>query len=251
ETNYPTDGRDVSSLLLQHDAKWSPRMLFSIWRNRVSIRDQRFRLDQNGALFDIENDRGQHVDVANQYPARAQKLRRQASRFRAEMSQLTATFADRPFTVGYAASTTLPARDGVPHGTIRRSSKAPNNSFFENWTSDQDSITWEITVAEAGEFDAIVYQTCRQSDVGVTIRIATDRGASTEQNVMRAFDPPLYDKSKERVANSHYFVKDFEPLSLGTLPLPKGRSTLRLSSPNIPGQEAIDVHSVELISTAE
>ncbi|MDF1853808.1 MAG: hypothetical protein P1U85_23470 [Verrucomicrobiales bacterium] len=38
-----------------------------------------------------------------------------------------ARYADRPFTVGYAATTTLPARDGIPHGTIRRSSKAPNS----------------------------------------------------------------------------------------------------------------------------
>ena len=61
------------------------------------------------------------------------------------------------------------------------------------------------------------------------------------------FDPPLYDKSKERVEVSHYFVKDFKPLVLGTLSLEKGPALLRLTAPNIPGKEAVDVHSVELV----
>jgi len=64
--------------------------------------------------------------------------------------------------------------------------------------------------------------------------------------VVEAFDPPLYDKSKERVENSHYFVKDFKPLSLGTLRLTKGRRLLRLSATDIQGPQVIDVHSIEL-----
>jgi hypothetical protein len=57
----------------------------------------------------------------------------------------------------------------------------------------------------------------------------------------------LYDKSKERVAKSHYFVKDFKPLKLGTLRLEKGRGTLKLDSLDIQGKQVIDVHSLELI----
>ena len=65
--------------------------------------------------------------------------------------------------------------------------------------------------------------------------------------VDEAFDPPLYDKSKERVAKSHYFVKDFKPLSLGTLRLKKGRGMLRLGAVDIKGQRVIDVHSLDLV----
>ena len=65
-----------------------------------------------------------------------------------------------------------------------------------------------------------------------------------------AFDPPLWDKSKERVAESHYFVKDFKPLELGVLTLKKGRDTLTLTAPELVGGRGIDVHSVVLQKVA-
>ena len=61
------------------------------------------------------------------------------------------------------------------------------------------------------------------------------------------FDPPLYDKSKERVSNSHYFVKDFKPLELGKLRLEAGRHSLKLSARNLRGKQVVDVHSIDLI----
>ena len=65
--------------------------------------------------------------------------------------------------------------------------------------------------------------------------------------VVEAFDPPLYDKSKERVRDSHYFVKDFRPLSLGKLKLDQGRGMLRLKAESMTGDRVIDVHSIRLI----
>jgi hypothetical protein len=214
----------------------------------VSIRTNRFRLDAGGALYDISADRGQTVDVADQYPELVKELSEAAARFSAEMQPYLAASRERPFTVGYGKSTTLPARDGVPHGdTLSRSSKAPNNSFFENWKSKNDSITWDVEVAKSGAYEAIVYYTCREGDVGATIRLSEEGAASTEARVTDAFDPPFYDNSKERMQNSHYIVKDFKPLHLGTLPLTKGRRLLRLTAPSIVGEEAVDVHSIELI----
>ena len=78
------------------------------------------------------------------------------------------------------------------------------------------------------------------------IRLTRVGGDSVEAKVTEVFDPPLYDKSKERVAKSHYFVKDFKPLKLGELKLAEGVGELRLIAPQIPGERAIDVHSIEL-----
>ena len=154
--------------------------------------------------------------------------------------------ADRPFTVGYGASTTLPARDGIEHGTIKRSSKAPNNSFFTNWTSQEDFITWDIDVGTSGDYEAVVYYTCALGDQGATLQLSLAGGDSVAAKVVEVFDPPLYDKSKERVTQSHYFVKDFKPLRLGQLHLEKGRGTLRLGAIDIRGKHVVDVHSLEL-----
>lgn len=246
----PLDGRSFSKLLFDNPAKLPARDLFSVWRKRSTVRTERFRLDSAGRLYDIRTDRGQNKDVSKKHPKETARLRKALAKHKQEMDALNKRFADRPFTVGYAKSTTLPARDGVPHGTIQRSSKAPNNSFFKNWTSTDDSITWDIEVGQAGMYDATVYYTCAQGDVGAHMSLSTDgeNADSTEQIVTQAFDPPLYDKSKERVEKSHYFVKDFRPLKMnGPIKLGKGRTLLRLRALKIPGQQAIDVHSIELV----
>jgi hypothetical protein len=249
-TAHPLDGRSFKPLLSGDNGPWAPRQLFSIRNAQVSIRTERFRLDPAGTLFDIQKDRGQRVDVSKQHPALTARLKKAADRHRAAMQKEFLASKNRPFTVGYARSTTLPARDGIEHGTIQRSSKAPNNSFFKNWTSEDDAITWDIAVGEEGHYAATVYYTCAKENVGTTIRLAMDNiTASAQAKVTEAFDPPLYDKAKERVEKSHYFVKDFNPLKLGTLHLKEGRGLLKLTAPKIVGAQAIDVHSIELVKS--
>lgn len=245
----PLDGKSLVPLFSgDRDAPeaWPDRILLQHYRNKLSVRNQRFRLDSEGRLFDIDADRGQNHDVSAEHPDTTTALRAAAKAYRAEVKELSARNDHRPFTVGYHAHTTLPARDGVPHGDVQRSSIAPNNSFFENWTSEAGTITWEIEVAENSDFEVILNYTCREEDLGVVLALTDRHGASVRKGITEAFDPPLYDKSKERVAVSHYFVKDFKPLPLGTMRLPAGRNTLTLSAENFVGPEAVDVHSLEL-----
>ena len=243
----PLDGRSLGPLLLADPGNWMPRTLFSIKRNQVSVRTQQYRLDAAGKLYDIESDLGQRTDVAAHHAELAAKLGMLAKQHNAEMQVHFKANASRPFTVGYGASTTLTARDGVGHGTIQRSAKAPNNSFFTNWTTADDFITWDIDVGKSGEYEAIVFYTCARGNEGATLRLSITNGDSTQAIVNELFDPPLYDKSKERVAKSHYFVKDFKPLSLGTLHLNKGKGTLRLEAIDMKGQQVIDMHSLDLL----
>lgn len=246
QTPKSLDGRNLQALLKDKDAVWKPRILFSVHRKKVSVRTQRFRLDGAGKLFDIEADRGQRNDVAKEHPKLVADLRRQAEEHNKIMQKEFWRYEDRPFTVGYGPSTTLPARDGVEHGSIRRSAKAPNNSFFTHWTQLDDSITWDVDVVATGNYDVTVFYTCAEGNQGAGIELSTAKGGRTQAKVTEVFDPPLYDKTLERMAESHYFVKDFKPLSLGTLSLTKGRTILRLAATDIPGKGVIDVHSLEL-----
>ncbi|MEM1443812.1 MAG: arylsulfatase [Verrucomicrobiota bacterium] len=247
ETEKEIDGRSFAPLLLESpNAEWPDRKLFSVFgKRKKTVRTERFRLDAEGALFDITNDRGQYKDVSEDFPEVAAELRAALDEHFAEAQAAFTSFADRPFTVGYGDKTTLPARDGVAHGTIQRSSRAPNNSFFTNWTSEDDKITWDIEVGTAGEYQATVYYTCPDTGVGSLVRLRQGDN-STEAEVTEAFDPPLWDKSKERVEESHYFVKDFRPLDLGTITLKSGRTPLTLSVPRMKGDCAIDVYSIIL-----
>jgi len=246
ETKKTIDGRSLGSVLMGQEVTWEPRLLFSVKKNQVSVRTQQFRLDASGQLFDITLDPGQYTDVSGRYPELTEHLIQQAKRHNQEMQENVNANASRPFNVGYGPSTTLPARDGVAHGTIKRSSKAPNNSFFTHWTQEEDTITWEIDVGATGDYDAIIYYTCVEGDQGSRLQLSLQGGDSTQAQVIEPFDPPLYDKSRERVANSHYFVKDFKPLCLGRLRLEKGRGQLCLQAIEIKGKHAIDVHSLVL-----
>ena len=260
-SSKPLDGRSLAPLLTGDSksqsvsAPLSSREIYSTKKSRkksrphgceVSVRNQRFRLDSAGKLFDIQNDRGQLRDVSAKFPDIAADLKRKANKHAIEMGRAFAASSDRPFHVGFGKSTTLPARDGIEHGTIRRSAKPPNNSFFENWTSTDDFISWKIQVAEAADFTATVYYTCADGDQGAVVRLSALNGGSVQNTVTRVFDPPLYDKSKERVAKSHYFVKDFVPLKLGTLSLRQGVTELRIDAVTKVGKEVIDVHSIQL-----
>ena len=243
----PLDGRSLAPLLRAAPGKWVPRSLFSIKKNQVSVRTQQYRLDATGKLYDIESDPGQRIDIAAQHAELAAELRVLAEKHGAEMQTYFKANAVRPFTVGYGPSTTLTARDGVGHGNIQRSAKAPNNSFFTNWTAVEDFISWDVDVGKSGQYEVMVFYTCARGNEGTTLQLSITNGASTKAIVNEVFDPPLYDKSKERVTKSHYFVKDFKPLSLGTLYLNKGKGTLRLGAVDMKGQQVIDVHSLDLL----
>jgi arylsulfatase A-like enzyme len=247
----PVDGLSLLPLLKDPKASWSPRELFSIRGGQVSVRNQTFRFDTEGRLFDIGSDRGQRKDVSAEYPEIAVGMQKRARQYREEMKVEFAKNRDRPFNVGFGPSTMLPARDGQEHGDVQRSVKSPNNSFFTNWKSKDASITWNVDVATAGEYEVILRYTCATGDEGVTMRLTSELQDESVQftsaPVVEVFDPPLYDKSKERVEKSHYFVKDFKTLTLGNLYLPKGECTLRLSADEIIGTKAIDVHSIQLV----
>lgn len=241
----PLDGKSLKPLLTGSRVEWPDRTIFSMQNRRVSVRTQRFRLDSDYRLFDITADPAQERDIAAQQPETAAKLRKAADDWAREMLPLVGP-DDRPFPVGYGEITLLPARDGVPYGGVKRSATAPNCSFFTNWTSKQDEMSWDIEVGKAAEFDAVIYYTCRAQDVGAAIELSF--GASRVACVIKqAHDPPLEGKAEDRVnRGGESYVKDFRPLSMGTLRLAPGRGKLILKATEIPGQAVADIRRIQL-----
>jgi arylsulfatase A-like enzyme len=226
---------------------WPDRMIFSHWRGKVSVRTQRYRLDDAGQLFDMQSDPGQKQDISREEPDIAARLSRSSKEWRTEL--LTGLGQDdRPYPVGYPRFRVaqLPARDGVPHGNIQRSARAPNCSYFTNWTSPDDSITWDVEVVTAGEYEATLYYTCSQANVGSTIELS-GCGGRIEAQVLKAHDPPLLGAENDRVPRNHEsYVKDFRPLRLGMMQLEPGRDTMTLRALRIPGAQVMEVRMLEL-----
>jgi arylsulfatase A-like enzyme len=251
--NAPLDGRDISPLLFGKGGDWPERMIFSTWGGNVSVRTQQYRLDNKGALFDMRADPEQTKDIAAQQPTVAAQLTSAVAAWRQEVlgkvakGPGNATDA-RPCPVGYAEfpRTPLPARDGEAHGTVRRSAKAPNSSYFVNWTSKEDSLTWDVEVHTTGEYAVEIQYTCPDADAGSLVELSFQNSKLTGK-VSPGWDPPLYtnqDTIPRPSAESR--MKEFRPLDLGLIHLDQGRGALMLRALEIPGKSVMDVRSVNL-----
>jgi arylsulfatase A-like enzyme len=249
EGDKPFDGISLAPWLLGKPAPPPGRVLFQHWAGKVSARDQRFRLDAGGRLFDLAKDPGQRQNVAADHPEDARRLADAVGRWKREVLGAQALPDDRPFPVGYTEfpRAVLPARDGAPHGGVRRSVPAPNCSFFTRWTKPEDRMTWEVEVNTAGRYEAVLHYTCPKADVGSVVELSLGK-AKWVGTVAEAHDPPLRGRERDRVPRrEESYVKDFRPLSLGVAELPAGRAALTLRATDVAGTQVADVRAVELV----
>lgn len=266
----PLDGRDLTPLLLKQPTDWPDRMIFSIWAGKISVRTQQHRLDDQGQLFDMLADPGQTTPITDREPELTARLKTAVTAWRHDVfsavpSKVASTSAKlsaeelkkaaagnavdpRPIPVGYREFpiTMLPARDGEPRGTVRRSSPAPNCSYFVNWTSKEDSLVWLLDVHTAGCYEVTIDYTCPETDAGSTIEM-TSRTSRLIGRVTPGWNPPLY-TNQDTLPRPHgeSQMKEFRPLKLGVINLEQGPAPLTLRATEIPGQSVMDVRRITL-----
>jgi arylsulfatase A-like enzyme len=244
----PLDGIDLSRQLLDADPPKVPeRFVVQSWNGKHSVRSDRFRLDAAGKLFDTTADPGQTTDVSGKESAELQKHADALAKWKKEVLADLPAKDERPFPVGHADRTELPARDGVPVGGVKRSANAPNSSYFTNWTKADDAMTWHIEVPEAGDYELIVQYTCGKADVGSTLE-AKLGNAVWRGKIEKAADPPLVGKETDRVVRAgESYTKPFAAVSLGVVGVAKGTGTLTLRATEVKGAQVADVRGVEVV----
>ncbi len=237
----PLDGISLKTLIADKEPVWKDRIIFSHWRNRTSVRNQRYRLDNNNQLFDMQNDPGQRSDISADYPEIATKLADAKSQWEKEVLSQPYTDKKRPFTIGHPnyVFTQLPARDGIAHGNIERSNRFPNCTFFTNWISESDSITWDADVLAEGNFQVEIYYSCPKIDIGSTFELTFGTQKLTGK-ITEAHNPPLTGMENDRIERMESYVKNFKPLKIGTIHLKKGKGNLTLKAKEIPGDQVMD-----------
>jgi hypothetical protein len=241
----PLDGKSLKPLLTGQAGDWPDRMIFSLQGKKTSVRTQQYRFDDAGLLFDMKDDPCQDRDVAKERPEVAAKLREALAAWRREVLPLVGP-DDRPFPVGYSETTWLPARDGVPGGGVERSANAPNCSYFTNWKTKGGEMTWDIEIGRGGEFEPVIYYTCPAGDVGSTVELSF-MGVRAQCKITEAFAPPLIGMQYDRVERQESYWKDFRPLPVGRMTLPRGRAKLTLRALEISGKQVADVRYVAMV----
>jgi arylsulfatase A-like enzyme len=257
----PFDGRDLTPLLTKEQKTLPDRMIFSTWASNISVRTQTHRLDNAGQLFDMIADPGQTTPVNAREPALAASLSDAVTAWRKEMYGPGAESPStgkakgpgnavdpRPIPVGYREFpiTMLPARDGEPRGTVQRSSKAPNCSYFVNWTSLEDSLVWNLEVVTTGRYVVTMDYTCPLPDAGATIELSFGDSRLTGK-VEPGWDPPLHtDQDTLPRPDGESTMKDFKTLILGEIELTAGKGPLTLRALEIPGKSVMDLRRITL-----
>ena len=240
------DGRSLVPLLNKSepnelDSKKSlkTRTLISNWKGKIGARDQRFRLDYKGRLYDMVKDPGQRVEVTKKFPKIYKRLTQSVNKYKKEVLSELGT-DERPFVIGHpdVSWTQIPARDAIPNGEIKRSNKFPNCSYFLNWKNENDYISWDVEVGKTGLYEVELWYACPQKDLGAEIELSfLDKSLTTQ--ITRPVNPPLltgFDR-KQRVEG---YVKYFEPMKMGKITLNKGKGELKLQATKIPGDQAFE-----------
>jgi len=188
----------------------------------------------------MENDPGQKTNVAKQNKDVYDRLNIERLAWKDAMIAELGDDA-RPFVIADPghAFTQVPARDGIPRGNIKRSNKFPNDSFFANWISTDDEITWTAEVAESGKFQVELFYTCEEENVGSTLELSF-KGDSLTGKVETATDTELIGASDDRSPRGESYTQEWQRMTLGEIELEKGAGELTLRATEIPGEEVMN-----------
>jgi len=243
----PLDGKSLKPLLQNSNAKWSDRILYHYWENKLSLRNQNYRLSDTDQLFDMEKDPNQLQDIAESNVEEYTKLKKVKTQWIKNVLIELPQKDLRPFIIGHPSlkTTQLPAGEAIGTGNIKRSNKYPNDSYLTNWVNTEDQIYWDVEVQEAGYFEIEIYYTCPKQDIGSTFSL-TFGNAVIEGKIIETNDPPLKGMEHDKSPRIESYVKDFKPLLLGKIYLEKGPGRLFLKAKEISRAQVMDFKMLTL-----
>ncbi|MEM9282845.1 MAG: arylsulfatase [Verrucomicrobiota bacterium] len=240
----PLDGVSLASALLEQsdgpDEELGNRMIFSGWRDKFAVRQFDWLLSHDKQLFDLKSDPGQEENVAKRHPDIYTQLNEARKAWRDEMIDELGEDL-RPFVIADPGHvlTQVPARDANPHGNIERSNKFPNDSYFTNWISTEDRISWETEVAESGEFEVELFYTCAEVNVGSSLELTFGENRLVGK-VDSAAESELLGAAQDRSPRMESYTQNWGRMTLGRISLDEGPGELVLKATEIPGSEVMD-----------
>ncbi len=237
----PLDGINLKPLIMEENPIWQNRYIYNYWRGKLSLRNQNYRLDHEGQLFDMVNDPNQTRDIGEEKPQVFITLNKAKEQWERDVLIELPKKDTRPFYLGHPSlhTTQVPARDGTPSGEIKRSNQFPNCTYFTNWVNLEDSIIWEAEVVQDGDFEITVYYSCKEDAIGSLFEVSFG-DASIQGEIREVHNPSEYGALEDRVVRQESYVKDFKPLKVGKLKLKKGKGTLKIKGVKKNGRALLD-----------
>ncbi|MEO1260513.1 MAG: arylsulfatase [Bacteroidota bacterium] len=240
-SSKPLDGKSLKPLLLGQADSWKDRYLFSHWNGKVSVRNQQYMLDHSNQLFDLSKDPGQYQPIEQPPDSLFSELISRKNKWTNTVLKELDRNRKEVFPVGFEKGrfTQLPARDAKPHGQVLRSNRWPNSSYFTNWTSVSDSITWDCDILNTGNYKATIYYTCKATATGSSLLLKQGKN-ELKVSITKEHDPPFIGAEFDRVEREESFEKDFMALEMGMINMNEGLHSISLRAAEIKGPQFID-----------
>lgn len=235
--------------------------------------------DGSAELYDLATDPGEQTDVAAREPARVATMRGKLAAWRVavnaqEMSanpafdlawskEIYATLdttnikaastaaamapifqdwrkaMDRPASKGASPAGSAPgfvilhARDAVVQGSALRYEPQPHKNTLGFWKELADTASWAIDLPAGGKYAVEALVGCGAGSGGAQVEISAGGEALTFQ-----------------VSETGHF-QNFVPRAIGTLKLPTGKSTLKVTPKTKPGAAVMDLRQLTLTKVAD
>jgi arylsulfatase A-like enzyme len=236
------DGLSFNKYLQDQKLKDNKRKIFSYWNNKISVRNNRFILDNQDNLFDLKLDHKQELPVNNKFLSDFKSLKDAKSFWKKNIvDKYKDSIKRRPFTVNDNKSiyTHLPARDAEITGKLKRSSIHANCSFIENWKNEEDYIYWDINVLESGLNNVELYYTLPKNSVGTEISVEYENQIIYKE-LKTFYDPELEGSKKDVIKRIESYTKEFVSVNIGEINFKKGFSRLKVKTIKKIGKKSID-----------
>ncbi len=249
------DGVSLSSRL-QGDASNINRILFThVAQPQLPIRsypgaarDNRYRLvvhENYSQLYDIIVDPSQKNDISKQNPETTEQLLHEYQKWFNEVSKELDPIPLIPLSPlrdvielpTYEASSTGNLRFKEGHGWV--------HDWLVNWTSEEDSISWEVESLKDQSFTFYLNYTCPADKLGSEVKITIGNN-SVVQKIVEAYDPEFI-SSPDRVVRKEVYEKTWRRMEMGTLSIPKGESRIVITAPKVLKGEVVEIKSIELV----
>ncbi|MAU63989.1 MAG: N-acetylgalactosamine 6-sulfate sulfatase [Flavobacteriaceae bacterium] len=241
-SNIEFDGKSFNQYLEDPYLKDNDRKIFSYWRNKISVRNNNFILDNNDDLFNLNNDHKQEFRVNENFINDYKELKKAKEQWKDSLVvPYNKLISKRRFTINYTdlIDTHLPARDAEITGILKRSSIHANCSFIENWKNENDYIYWDLDVLNSGKANIDLYYTLPENSKGTEIAIEYENQI-IYKTIDDFYDPKLIGMEKDFVKRTESYTKEFKRINIGDLYFKKGLSTLKIKTTKKIGEKSID-----------
>ena len=245
----PLDGRSLAPLLRGEKVTWPERMLFELsgrgGRNGTAIpkypgtvRSDTHRWvhdNKQEMLFDLRSDPGEKNNLAAKHPEIAAEMSDAYDEwFRAAVADTEGRVRRFPITLG--EGTDLLAPFAALEGEAKFFGKGWDNDWVV-FSSEKATAVWHLELPQAGKYEVTALHTAKEPG-GKIQAIAGEQTVAT--TLAAAHNPPEIPR-RDLVPRWEVPDKVFAPVTLGTLTVPAGLQTLRVSA-----SAGIEIQAVRL-----